>query len=118
MSQRDERAPTRETGPAWHWSSHHLFSLGVPLVGLVCALSLAPVSRLPTDEIGTSADVNGLQARARRADDLTWLRAELGTAAWPAGVDTRSDLVHEKDRLRASGNAFGAASLSGILAAE
>jgi hypothetical protein len=37
---------------------------------------------------------------------------------WPAGVITRSDVIHQKHRLRAGGDASGAARLSGILAAE
>jgi hypothetical protein len=90
----------------------------LPLVGIIGALSLIPVSQLPTDDAGTNADVNGMQARARRADDLGWLRSALGVGTWPSGIETRSDMVHEKDRLRASGDAFGAARLNGLFAAE
>lgn len=92
--------------------------LVISLTGIIGACSLIPMRQLPTDEVGTNADVNGMQVRARRADDLTWLRAELRTTTWPSGAGTRSDVVHEKARLRASGDTFGAARLSGILAAE
>ena len=59
-----------------------------------------------------------MQGWTRRAESLTWLRAELGTTSWPPGADARADVVREKDRLRASGDHFGAAKLGGILAAE
>src|SRR4051812_21942569 len=111
-----QRHPSRgRRASTWRRPSRHLLALMVPLVGLIGAILLLPVRQLPTDDAGTNADVNGLQARARRADDLTWLRAELGPHTWPVGISTRSDVVHEKDRLRASGDAFGAARLSGIL---
>ena len=59
-----------------------------------------------------------MQGWTRRAESLTWLRADLGTTSWPPGADARADVVREKDRLRASGDHFGAAKLGGILAAE
>jgi hypothetical protein len=60
----------------------------------------------------------GLEERARRVDDLIWLRSELGAAAWPSGTTSRSALVEERHRLRADGDAFGAARRNGVLAAE
>jgi hypothetical protein len=120
MSTRSSQAgpDRRRRASAWIWPARTHLSVVVPLVGLVGALLLFPVGQPPADDAGTTGDVNGLQARATRADDLAWLRAELGAVAWPPGTATRSDIVQEKDRLRATGDAFSAARLGGILAAE
>src|SRR5215207_6853680 len=102
--------------PAGNGACRRRFALLVALIGLVGMLGLLPAHLRPTDDVGTSPDVDALQARARHADDLAWLRAQMGAVSWPAGMPTRSDLVHQKDRLRARGDAPGAARLSGILA--
>jgi hypothetical protein len=104
--------------PFWRSPLRRVLLLLIPMIGIMGTMSWAPARLLPNDDAGTNADVNGMQVRARRAEDLTWLRAELGTVNWPSYADTRSDVVHEKDRLRTSGDYVGAARLSGILAAE
>jgi hypothetical protein len=101
---------------------HPRVSRGYPRLLLALAfivlVSCVPAGRSPTDEADPNGDIAALRLRAARADDLGWLRAELGGPSWPTGVVTRSDLVREKHRLRADGDPFGAASMSGILAAE
>src|SRR3954462_2929166 len=103
---REPRVPDRPArAPARSWLSRHRVALVVPLLSLASALRLLPVRQLPTDVAGTNTDVNALQARARRANELTWLRADVCAIALPARSSPRSDLVHEKDRLRTGGDA-------------
>lgn len=60
----------------------------------------------------------GLEARSRRADDLSWLRSAIGISAETASLDSRSDVIGERHRLLAEGDASSAARLSAVLAAE
>ena len=115
---RGARVSKRPSPSSWRSPLSLALFLVIPLVGIIVASSLAPMNQLPTESVGTDADADRMQGWARRAESLTWLRAELGTTSWPPGADTRADVVHEKDRLRTSGDHVGAARLGGILAAE
>src|SRR5215212_10113969 len=85
--------------PAARWPARRRFALLALLMGMVGVLCLLPSRPPAADNVGMNADVDALQARTGRADDLAWLRAEMGTVGWPAGRPTRSELVREKDRL-------------------
>jgi hypothetical protein len=90
----------------------------IPIVGLAVGLAFVPAGEVRTGDVGTDTDVAGLRTQASRANDIDWLRAELSGVVWPADAVSRSQVAHEKERLRSDGDVFGVARLSGILAAE
>ena len=112
---REDAATSTTTSPApARWP--RLVVLAVSIVAAITSSCLPPSSR-PEPEADTP-DVAELRYRASRAEDLDWFAAAVGLHPWlPPGL-TRSQLIQDKHRSHAAGDAFGEAQAAGVLAAE
>jgi hypothetical protein len=116
---REDAAPPRTIAPAptapalWP----RLIVLTVSIVAITIASSCLPPPGRPEPE-ADAPGVAELRHRAGRSEDLDWFAGAVGLHPWlPQGL-TRSQLIDDKHRSHAAGDAFREAQAAGVLAAE
>jgi hypothetical protein len=97
------------------WSRLTVLAVGIIAAALGFGCLSAPTGTGPEAD---SPDVAELRRRAGRTEDLGWLAAAAGPHPWLRPGMTRSQLVRDKHRSHAAGDAVGAARAAGVLAAE
>jgi hypothetical protein len=94
-----------------------LMGLVVSFVAAVIMSACLPTPG-PAEPEADDPEVAELRRRAGRSEDLGWLATAVGPHPWLRQELTRSQLIQDKQRSHAAGDAFAEAQAAGVLAAE